>query len=271
MKILSLIISIIITISANAENYVLEAKTDIIGAPTLRLILSEAYLITYTLSNIFPKARYSKEIIAFQDMAKKLDPSTYQDLISYGNQSPELTSTPDFYNKFSDFFNTLIKTTEYNIIKQQTIEYMKVSFAEWKLNLESSTQFIQKYSGFSFNYEAHAYITHPDIGNGRMHSRKNKILSFGAIPAFKNYFTVYIWHEIIHFHMEPNKINHAVNQLLTDNDLRVYLGGGPLFPLEGHPDLMNIMKNNLGAWEQYKKSPSNLNIFAQEISAKSEN
>ena len=65
--------------------------------------------------------------------------------------------------------------------------------------------------------------------------------------------------------MDDDPTSHAVNQLLTDNQLRIFLNGGNLVPLEGHPELMEIMQHNLERWEEYKKAPTDLSTFVNEI------
>lgn len=239
-----------------------------LGAPKLNLILNEEYLITHTLIRSRANGKYAQNVEAFQNLAWSLNEATYRQLRQGGSNSElhAMSSDADFLESYSQFFNLLKNTSEYKLILKETQEYMAESLTEWDTNLEKSAPFMLKYSGFTFNYDVYAYITHPAVGNGRSwHNVKSHNLTFGTWPTFENYFTVYIWHEIIHFHMESDKTSHAVNQLLTDNELRVFFNGGAVVPLQGHRDLMDIMEKNLDKWEEYKKSPTDLNSLVKEI------
>lgn len=255
-----------ICLIADATEFTLTSKVAVIGAPRLNLILNEDYLITHTLIKARSRGMYSEDIVAFQNLAWDLDKTMYRQLQK--NAASELnamSSDAAFLETYSKFFSQLKNTPEYKLVLKETQDYIYESLAEWDTNLEKSTSFMLQYSGFNFNYDVYAYITHPAVANGRMLSKKEKKLSFGTWPTFKNYFTVYIWHEIIHFHMEFDETSHAVNQLLTDNQLRVFFNGGTLVPLEGHKQLMDIMEKNLDKWEEYKKSPTDLNSLVKKI------
>lgn len=269
LKIICIVILFQSSLFAQAENLSIEADVSLENGPRLKLVLNEEYLITHLLAKkVSAQNLAAKDVIAVQKLALKMDPTTYRQFQNYKDPSIELTTSPIFLSSFATFFNRIKQTTEYKLIKKQTIDYMNVSLLEWNQNLEKSTVFIKKYSGFNFNYSVTVYITHPAVGNGEAQNIQEKIIAFGAKPTFNNYFTVYIWHEIIHLQMNLDKTSHAANQLLTDNDLRVFLNGDHLFPLQGHQNLIGIMKKNLKKWAQYKKSPSNLNIFVKNISAK---
>jgi hypothetical protein len=65
--------------------------------------------------------------------------------------------------------------------------------------------------------------------------------------------------------MAFDDVSHSVNQLLTDNDLRVELGDKSLYPLQGHPALEGTMEKIMPAWQEYKKNPTNLNDFVRSL------
>ncbi|MEK6628607.1 MAG: hypothetical protein AABY53_08265 [Bdellovibrionota bacterium] len=254
---------------AEAAEFKLTSRVVVLGAPRLNLILNEEYLITHTLVKARSKGKYSEDVVAFQNLAWNMNEAAYRQLRQEGFSSElnAMSSNADFLKTYSQFFNLLKNTPEYKLILKEVQDYMSESLYEWDTNLEKSVPFMLKYSGFTFNYDVYTYITHPAVGNGRNWGSLmgNKTITFGAWPTFANYFTVYIWHEIIHFYMESDEISHAVNQLLTDNQLRIFFNGGTLTPLEGHKDLMNIMEKNLDRWQEYKKSPTDLNLFVKQI------
>lgn len=73
MKLLSLIVLVIISFTTKAKNafedFILESKTDVAGAPTLRLVLNEAYLITHTLTKSTARGKYAEDIVNFKNAA----------------------------------------------------------------------------------------------------------------------------------------------------------------------------------------------------------
>lgn len=268
IKALCIFLILSLGLVAEAAEFKLTSQVAILGAPKLNLILNDEYLITHTLIKARAYGKYASDVEAFQNLAWSLNEAAYRQLRQegYSSELKAMSSNADFLKTYSQFFNLLKNTPEYKLILKEVQDYMSESLSEWDTNLEKSAPFMLKHSGFTFNYDVYAYITHPAVGNGRSwHNEKSHHLTFGTWPKFENYFTVYIWHEIIHFHMESDEVSHAVNQLLTDNELRVFFNGGKLVPLVGHRELMNLMENNLDKWEEYKKSPTDLNSLVKQF------
>lgn len=205
------------------------------------------------------------DVVNFQNKAWEISQTEYNKIRKQGGKSPDVIAGSEFHKAYEDYFNTLITTDEYLKIKEQTLAYMQDSIKEWDHNLERSTSIMSQYSGFSHNNSFNIYMTHPAVGNGQFYPDSANVISFGAWPTFKNYFTVYIWHEILHFRMNRDDNSHAANQWLTDNELRVQLNNESLEPLQGHKNLIPIMRKNKDLWEQYKANPTNLNDFAKKM------
>jgi hypothetical protein len=255
-----------LSLISRADEFIISGRTDITWAPAVKFIIDDDYLITHVLAKATSShGQFKADLVTFAKLAWRLDQEKVEKLSEYADCNPLWISRPEFLNEFANFLNTLKATPEYAVIKEETINYMKDSVEEWNSNLEKSVAFVTKYSGFSFNFGVTAYITHPGVGNGAMHDRNLKIISFGAVPDFPNYFSVYIWHEIIHTQMPYDDVSHSVNQLLTDNDLRVELGDKSLYPLQGHPALEGTMEKLMPAWQEYKKNPTNLNDFVRSL------
>ena len=88
-------------------------------------------------------------------------------------------------------------------------------------------------------------------------------IGWGSWGHFQNYTTVYLWHEILHLIMELEDVSHAVNQMATDNELRIRLNKTSYPPLEGHDWLKPIMKKILPKWGDYLQSDMNLLEFVE--------
>ncbi|MBY0554765.1 hypothetical protein K2P97_09565 [bacterium] len=235
------------------------------GTPSVNLVMSDEYLITHAIGKSKAGGKQAEDVIAFQNKAWEINKKEYNELRKLAFLNPDIIASSDFHKRFADYFNTLLVTPEYLKIKNQTLDYMNESLKEWNLNLERSTAIISRYSGFSDIGKFKVYITHPALGNGRFHREAGNVISFGAWPTFKNYFTVYIWHEMIHSFMKSDDKSHAANQLLTDNELRAQLNKEAFEPLQGHKELIPLMKRNLKKWEKYKTNPTNLNDFVGQM------
>ena len=130
--------------------------------------------------------------------------------------------------------------------------------AEWDSKYSESLKIVEALTGFSFDKTFDVYVTHPCQPAGHN--------SYGTIfttfrKGFPNYNTVYLWHEILHSYIEPaagdyvdnERSSHSVIQLITDNELRVRMGGGNYPPFEGHDYLNETMECLLPAWRDYLK------------------
>lgn len=256
------LILIFVVQKTSAEVFSYQTQT-LPGSPAIDLILDDNYLVLYTLGRSTAQGHLSDDVVKFQDFAWDLNQPLYREIrnLKYGSVEALLQATRE--EEIQNFINILINSDEYKAVRNQTRSYIESSIDEWNKNLEISTAFIKKYSGFDLNKKIRLYITHPAVGNGRMQNRNKNIISFGAWPTFDNYFTVYVWHEIMHLYMGLDDISHATNQLLTDNDLRVHLNHEALYPLQGHEALKPLMFKLLPWWRAYKKSPTSLNDFVQ--------
>lgn len=245
----------------NAEVIHFETKS-MAGAPTLDVILDDDYLIMYALSKSKASGQFSEDVVKFQNYAWDLNQPLYRDIRKVKRNVFELVGAAK-EEKFKNFIQVLIQSEEYRTIRNQTISYIESAIKEWNNNLETSSIFVTRYSGFNLDRKVTVFITHPAVGNGAIQDQNKSVIAFGAWPTFSNYFTVYVWHEILHTYMNFDDVSHAVNQLLTDNDLRVYLNNDNLYPLVGHDFLKKIMDDLMPQWIEYKKSPTDLNSFVK--------
>ena len=102
------------------------------------------------------------------------------------------------------------------------------------------------------------YITHPSLRHGK--SFQDGTIAWGHNEDWQNYAVVYLWHEILHYYFELSDLDHALIELITDNELRVRLNGGKYPPFIGHENLEKLKYKILPYWKKYLKS-KNKNIF----------
>ena len=111
---------------------------------------------------------------------------------------------------------------------------------------------MKKLTGLKLNKKFTVYITHPSLRNGRY--RGNNTIEWGHHENWRNYATIYLWHEILHSYIGYGDKEHAVIELITDEELRIRLNGGKYPPFVGHNYLGNMKKKMLPKWREYLKS-----------------
>jgi hypothetical protein len=154
-------------------------------------------------------------------------------------------------------------TPEYKKLFDQTKDYLELCQTQWQKNLDQTVSIIGELTGLDLNREFTIIITHPSLRNGYSLGQINNrnTIAWGTTEEWPNYITVYLWHEILHSYLDLNDTNHALIQLITDNELRVRLNGGKYPPFEGHSTLISEMNSLLPKWQEYLLSP-NKDIFA---------
>lgn len=93
----------------------------------------------------------------------------------------------------------------------------------------------------------------------------NGVIAWGHPEDWQNYSLVYLMHESLHDIFGKRELEHAVIELITDNELRLRLNGsGEYFyennKLVGHDHLLSLEKDILTAWKAYLADYS-VNIF----------
>jgi hypothetical protein len=103
-------------------------------------------------------------------------------------------------------------------------------------------------------------VTHPGQRNGQTFA--DGPIGWTERHDFSHYDTVYLWHEILHHFIKPTRPTmdvgnpaHAIIELLSDNELRVRLGGGPYPPFLGHPEDLPFQERLLPQWRTYLRQP----------------
>ena len=107
-------------------------------------------------------------------------------------------------------------------------------------------------TGFDFNKTIVVYIVHSSLPSGKTFIfAEGQPILWGHNDLFENYTTVYLWHEILHTYLGTSQLEHALIQLIADNELRIQLNGGSYPPFEGHAYLLPLMKKVLPLWNEY--------------------
>ncbi|MFH0815204.1 MAG: hypothetical protein V1934_00065 [Methanobacteriota archaeon] len=224
--------------------------------------IDDNYLVAHTLSNVhagrFSSKVDGKELGDFQSRAWKQSKTCYELLVGWASpDSLALRNISALSTELPMFFSALKASEEYSPVRESTEEYLSVCEQQWHSNAERAESIIHEITGLDLARKFTAYITHPSLKNGM--SLGGGKIAWGHSEDWPNYTTVYLWHEILHSYFETKELDHAIIQLIADEELRVRLNGGEYPPFTGHERLHPLMRKILPRWRTYLKS-ENKNI-----------
>lgn len=228
----------------------------------VNFVVNDKYILFYVLQahsdNRFIKSKkelYEKTIVDFQNFAWDKSQKLYK--IIDGRTNPFLQKALgeefDFQHIERDlhnYVNELLKCELFKELLEETRETTRLCEKEWEKNLESSTKFI-KSLGIEVPGAFETLMVHPGLKAGS-YLGNNKIC-WSYQDYWQNYNTIYIWHEILHSFFGRTQEEHALIELITDNELRVRLNGGNYPPFEGHNYLQKQRERLLPHWQAYLK------------------
>lgn len=224
----------------------------------LNFVIDKNYLIGHTLSCMgsarFSSDKNKKDIIDFQNYAYKKSKKYYNFLTNRLKFFPnELTkkNLRLFTEELFDFLEKLSCSEKFKKIYSQTEKYLEFCEDQWDENYQETQQIIRDLTGFNLNKKFVIYITHPGLKNGK-YMGENKI-AWGHNEDWNNYTTVYLWHEILHSYFDSSDLNHALIELIADEELRSQLNDSKYPPFIGHEYLESIKKKLLPRWRKYLK------------------
>jgi len=227
---------------------------------SVQFVVDENYLAIQTIAKSESKARglYSDDVEAYRAVAKSIDSKAFLKIQNIYQKKGMKILFSKIDSEFKPYAVKLRTTEEFSKILQQTKQYAMQSEGEWNSNLVLTSKLMRDLTGFNFSKTAYIYISHPAVGTGTTWDIQKFNISFGAWPAWDSYFTVYVWHELLHLHMPLDAKSHAIIQLATDCWLREKLNRMPYPPLEGHPELFPEMEKLMPSWEKYLENPTGL-------------
>lgn len=230
--------------------------------PNVQFMINENYLVTHSLSK-GAYGKYADDIVSLQNLAWDMDQTNYRTARSFGKHNIDIFDEAKIPVALLLFIKKVKATPEFKKVLIQTQDYLNESLKEWNENLSRSTTFMTSISGLDFikGLPFTVYITHPASGNGTTWNKEQRLISFGSWATFPYYFTVYIWHEILHTYMERDDLAHSIIQLATDNALRELFNHVSYPPFEGHTYLFPTMTELLPSWYEYLKAPDSLLFF----------
>jgi hypothetical protein len=226
--------------------------------PKVEFVIDLNYLITHTLvyagRHDFSSKKFNNDIESFQNYAWSKSKVFYDFLAGRpipGDLNNKNLST--LAKGLQKYLEIIKKSKEYGKILLQTQNYLKFCKTQWENNFQRTSKIIKDLTGFKFKNERFIiYVTHPSLRNG-VSLGGNKI-AFGNTEDWRNYSTVYLWHEILHSKIPFDgyaSIGHAIIDLVADEELRISLNGGYYPPFIGNPDYSKLKKQILPYWKKY--------------------
>jgi len=167
--------------------------------------------------------------------------------------------------------STIYKTAEFKKIFREAKKYSAIVEKQWNKNYKTSLSHlsnITKIDLSKINKEIKVYVSHPRLLRGRSYV-ENNVIAWSHPDEWKNYATVYFWHEVMH-HITSGMsraphLMHAIIELSCDNELRIRLNSSKKYFEEngipvGHKYLVGLNKKILPDWKKYLNNP-NENLF----------
>ncbi len=160
---------------------------------------------------------------------------------------------------------TLYRTPQFTVSFRQAERYGRAVESQWKKNYASSLRHLSDITGIDLSKidrEITIYISHPRLSHGRSYLEEHAI-TWSHPDEWKNYATVYLWHEIMHHVTADTRwsphLMHSLIELACDNELRIRLNGGGAYFKEkgipmGHRYLVGLNKKLLPDWKKYLRS-----------------
>ena len=203
----------------------------------IRFVLDKNYLIklcirSYQEEKFNKKAtNYSKEfLLNFDKIAKEISEDNY-------NIICEKWNVDKYDENISKYISDLIITDSFQDIFNETNNTISLLEKEWSNNYKTISEYITSL-GIKLEDEFRVYGNHPIFLEGQYWG--DGVIIWSYRNDFSNYNTIYIWHEILHEYLDKSDEEHALIELITDNEMRRILNNIVYPPFNGHKELQNI-------------------------------
>ena len=243
--------------------------SSVLGQVDLSFEIDENYLILHTLAKGRSLGKFSKEVKMFQNEMFEKHKKDYKKLqkIPISKINPVTIKQSNFLF-FTKLFPEIKEMDSYRTILKQTQDYKEQIRMEWLMNYTKSFEIMKSITKLDLKEKFKIIVTHPAVGNGT--NLRNYTIVWGGWGQWKNYGTIYLWHEILHTFLErKSNIEHSIIQFATDQELRKRLNGTTYPPFVGHKKLLPTMKLLYNDWLQYLNgSEVNIKLFSNQMHQK---
>ncbi|MBX9721948.1 MAG: hypothetical protein K2X81_11175 [Candidatus Obscuribacterales bacterium] len=234
--------------------------------PQITFKVDPLYVVYHILVNTSPDRfignKCRPDIVDFQNLAWEKDQAAYK-FLQHG-VDPYMIMDHDDLSKLGkraqDLLQVMANDPSFKPLHKETEEAMQKAKREWDEDFEKSSSIMRELTGIKFDEfkDIQVYISHPSQKNGLGGLK----IQWTYRQDFPHYNTVYLWHEILHSYIPSSEhgegfvnAEHAVIELLADNELRCRLNGGAYPPFEGHKGIGSLREKLLPSWREYLKNP----------------
>jgi hypothetical protein len=186
------------------------------------------------------------------------------------------TDLKESVNKITDqvkpFFEECQASEEYQQLLKEAEEYRNWLESEWDKKKEHVLKELGNILKIKLpNNTFTVQVVAPSVGGGKYLG--NNTIFWGHTEDWDNYSIVYLIHEALHEIIGTQSIEHAVIELIADNELRIRLNSKGEYFYEngnqvGHDYLSDLEKKLVPYWDIYLNNPStNIFEFLREIKA----
>jgi hypothetical protein len=157
-----------------------------------------------------------------------------------------------------------MKTAEFGKLLQNAQEYKKWLENEWSGNKEKVEKELKEITRIDLPKDIFTVFVMGNLVHEGKYLGDRKII-WGHKEDWPNYSLVYLAHEYLHSMFSYSDLEHAVIELITDNELRIRLNkSGEYFTCEGknvgHASLLEIERKVFTDWQRYL-SDNRINIL----------
>lgn len=228
--------------------------------PRLSFVLDVNYVFAHILKTGVPLGREGKpihDIEALHITAYNISPDCYSLLSAYPDPKHWLGDKWKSQKaiNLAKYLHNLIVHPSGAVVLRTVQNHIRKCEEEWRENLEPSYAFIKKVTSVTdFSTPHKVFITHPAIKNGR--NWGGGVISWGGETSMKNRTTIYLWHELLHSYFGKTIIDHALIELIANEELRTFLNGGTYPPFTGHAHLESVKNRLLPEWRIFLREPT---------------
>ena len=166
-----------------------------------------------------------------------------------------------------------MKTEEFDKLLQNAQEYRNWLENEWENNKKYIKKELKDILRIDLPKNAFTVYVMGNLVHIGRYLGDHKIV-WGHKEDWPNYSLVYLTHEYLHEMFSRSDLDHAVIELIADNELRIRLNnGGEYFTCKGkdvgHDNLRELEKSTLPAWNAYLGDKSrNIREFVEDQKVK---
>jgi hypothetical protein len=214
------------------------------------------YVAYHAVVNCAPRRFVSgapdQKIVSFQNAAWSEDRAAYE-FLRYGFSEINLLGSPsvgEIAQRAERLLETMVRDATFAPLLSETTSSLELVKSEWESNCVKTHEMVSTMTGLELKGNFRIFLTHPALKQGHYH-HELKAVCWAHRNTWPNYNTVYLWHELLHGFIPGANLEHAVIQLIADNEMRIRLNGDSYPPFEGHPYLTKMMEILLPYWRQY--------------------